>query len=313
MIEKLLKYKEKYQNILKSKSHAIILESEDERFLKDFSYIFALNLLCQNKMCLKCSNCKKILDNNCLDVIRFDKNIMVEDVEQIVETVNVVPAENEYKIYVISNFDSASERVQNKLLKTLEEPPKFVKFLLLTKNCGALLPTVLSRCEKYSLPKFENLELLYLLEGGEAYSLPIIENCDGMYGLALSYSQNKDYLKTYELCFDMLKNMLNSSKMLQFSSKIIENKDNLMLFVKLLLNALNDIMQYNLGCEDLIKNKSKINDIQLLSSSYPANACTQIILMLNKIKQKLMFNANVNLVVDKMLLSILEVKHKCKK
>lgn len=313
MIERLLNYKDKFKNILNSKSHAIIIESEDTKFLEDFSLVFALNLLCKKDVCLKCDNCLKILSNNCLDVISFNKAPVVEDVEKIIDTVNVVPAENDYKLYIISNFDEASERVQNKLLKTLEEPPKFVKFLLLTSNINSILPTVLSRCEKYTLPKFDNVELLYLLEGGNAYSLPIIENCNGMYGVALDYSNNEKYMQTYELCYDLLKNMINSSKILPYSSKIINNKENILLLVRLIQNALLDVVCYNCNAKELIKNKNKINDITLLSTTFNNETCSQLIVILDKIKEKLRFNANINLVVDKMLLSILEVKFKCKK
>ena len=66
-------------------------------------------------------------------------------------------------------------------------------------------------------------------------------------------------------------------------------------------------------CEKLVKNASRINDIKLLAGSYPENACSQLIVLLDAVKEKIKFNANVNLVVDKMLLNILEVKHKCKK
>lgn len=313
MIEKLLKYKDKFQNILNSKSHAIIVESEDEKFLEDFSTVFALSMFCKEKICLRCETCNKILTKNCLDVITFNKALTVDDVESIVNSVNVVPAENDYKLYIINNFDEASERVQNKILKTLEEPPRFVRFLLLTKNINSILPTVLSRCEKYCLPVFDNVELLYLLEGGKAYSLPIIENCKGMYGIALNYSNNERFMETYELCYDLLKNMINSSKVLQYSSKIINNKDNILLLVGLIQNALLDVVNVNCGLEDLVKNKSKINDLKLLSTIYNNETCSQLIVDLDKIKEKLKFNANINLVVDKMLLNILEVKYRCKK
>lgn len=313
MIEKLLNYKDKFQNILNSKSHAIVVKSEDEKFLEDFSTVFALSMFCKKNICLNCETCKKILTKNCLDVITYNKVLTVDDVESIVDSVNVVPAENDYKLYIINNFDETSERVQNKILKTLEEPPRFVRFLLLTKNINSILPTVLSRCEKYTLPVFDNVELLYLLEGGKAYSLPIIENCKGMYGIALNYSNDERFMETYELCYDLLKNMINSSKVLQYSSKIINNKDNLLLIVGLIQNALLDVVNLNCGLENLVKNKSKINDLKLLSTIYNNETCSQLIVDLDKIREKLKFNANINLVVDKMLLNILEVKYKCKK
>ena len=66
MIEKLLRFKNKFNNILQSKSHAILLESEDEQLLKDVACLYSVNLLCEseNKPCFKCSQCKNIISDD---------------------------------------------------------------------------------------------------------------------------------------------------------------------------------------------------------------------------------------------------------
>lgn len=317
MIEKLLRFKNKFNNILQSKSHAILLESEDEQLLKDVACLYSVNLLCEseNKPCFKCSQCKKIISENSLDIITFDKTMVVEDVETIIDSLNVVPAENEYKVYIIGNMQECSIRVQNKLLKSLEEPPKFVKFVLLTKNINSLLPTIISRCEKYSLPMFTKEELIMMI-GSDVSSfklLPAIENSNGYYGKVYNYLNNEKFTQTLDLCLHMLKNMKNSSQILAYSTKIIKNKENFELFLTLLQNLLMDISYIHSNCENLIKNTLCKEDLINLSAEFSLKAIIQIVANLDKIKEKLKFNVNFNIIVDAMLLNILEVKHKCKK
>lgn len=311
-----LKYKDNFLNILNSKSHAVLIESEDELLSKQVALLFACNLLCKehNAPCGECSTCCKILDGNCLDVTVLDKTLLVEDVSKIIEDMYVVPAENEYKIIILNNFSMASERVQNKLLKSLEEPPRFVKFVILAKNTNSILPTVLSRCEKFAIKPFslEQLKTIFNENNSQNKNV-IIENSNNSYGEITKYLENKDFVNVFNLSLDMLKNMNKSNIMLKYSSQIAKLKDNINLFVKITQNILSDVCYYIYNMQNLINNKSHIEDIELLANEFSTKACTKIIENLDKVKEKLMFNVNVNFVVDSMLLNILEVKYKCKK
>lgn len=317
MLNKLIVFKNKFEKAFYSRSHAIILESEDPFLLNGVSTLFCMNLFCENgkKICFECANCKKILDGNCLDVITFDKTIMVEDVEKIIDTLNIVPAENEYKVYIINNFELASERVQNKLLKSLEEPPKFVKFVLLVKNSMSLLPTILSRCEKIVLPQFSKEEILNLCGNSfeSGLTLKSVSNCGGNIGTALNYLNNPNFTKIFNLCLDTLLNMTSSEKLLEYSSKIINNKENFNLYLNLLENLLEDIMFINNNCLELVKNNVILEELKMCSNNFSNLALIKIIQYIDSIKKKLSVNVNFNLIVDAMLLYILEVKHKCKK
>jgi DNA polymerase III subunit gamma/tau len=103
--------------------------------------------------CGKCDNCREIASGNSLDVIEIDgaSNNSVEDVRQLRENVRYAPAKGRYKIYLIDEVHMLSPAAFNALLKTLEEPPEHVKFIFATTEPQKVLPTILSRCQRFDL------------------------------------------------------------------------------------------------------------------------------------------------------------------
>src|SRR5258705_3773449 len=103
--------------------------------------------------CGVCDNCREIAAGNSLDVIEIDgaSNNSVEDVRQLRENVRYAPAKGRYKIYLIDEVHMLSPAAFNALLKTLEEPPEHVKFIFATTEPQKVLPTILSRCQRFDL------------------------------------------------------------------------------------------------------------------------------------------------------------------
>jgi DNA polymerase-3 subunit gamma/tau len=103
--------------------------------------------------CGECDNCREIAAGNSLDVIEIDgaSNNSVEDVRQLRENVRYAPAKGHYKIYLIDEVHMLSPAAFNALLKTLEEPPAHVKFIFATTEPQKVLPTILSRCQRFDL------------------------------------------------------------------------------------------------------------------------------------------------------------------
>src|SRR5437867_4430570 len=103
--------------------------------------------------CGVCDNCREIAGGNSLDVIEIDgaSNNSVEDVRQLRENVRYAPAKGRYKIYLIDEVHMLSPAAFNALLKTLEEPPDHVKFIFATTEPQKVLPTILSRCQRFDL------------------------------------------------------------------------------------------------------------------------------------------------------------------
>lgn len=140
----------------------------------------ALNCLNSDKPtmtpCGVCDNCREIAAGNSLDVIEIDgaSNNSVEDVRELRENVRYAPAKGRYKIYLIDEVHMLSQAAFNALLKTLEEPPPHVKFIFATTEPQKVLPTIVSRCQRFDLHRIPaNLiaQHLQFIAGKENISL----------------------------------------------------------------------------------------------------------------------------------------------
>ncbi len=126
--------------------------------------------------CGECDNCREIAAGNSLDVIEIDgaSNNSVEDVRELRDNVRYAPAKGHYKIYLIDEVHMLSSAAFNALLKTLEEPPAHVKFIFATTEPQKVLPTILSRCQRFDLHRIPtNLiaQHLQLIAGKEKITL----------------------------------------------------------------------------------------------------------------------------------------------
>jgi DNA polymerase-3 subunit gamma/tau len=100
-----------------------------------------------------CDNCKEIAAGNSLDVLEIDgaSNNGVEQVRELRDNVRYAPAKSRYKIYIIDEVHMLTAAAFNALLKTLEEPPPHVKFIFATTEPQKVLPTIVSRCQRFDL------------------------------------------------------------------------------------------------------------------------------------------------------------------
>jgi DNA polymerase-3 subunit gamma/tau len=105
--------------------------------------------------CGVCSACREVDEGRCVDLLEIDaaSNTGVDDVRQVIENAQYAPARGRYKVYLIDEVHMLSKSAFNALLKTLEEPPPHVKFILATTDPQKLLVTVLSRCLQFNLKR----------------------------------------------------------------------------------------------------------------------------------------------------------------
>ena len=129
--------------------------------------LFAKALNCSSptedfEPCNACSSCLDIIAGRSLDVLEIDgaSNRGIDDIRQINETVGYAPASGKYKIYIIDEVHMLTKEAFNALLKTLEEPPANVKFFFATTEPHKVLPTIISRCQRFDLTRipFEALK-----------------------------------------------------------------------------------------------------------------------------------------------------------
>ncbi len=119
--------------------------------------IFAKSLNCQTfdqptiNPCCTCDLCRQITDGSALDIIEIDaaSNTGVENIREIIERARFAPTQARWKVYVIDECHMLSTAASNALLKTIEEPPSRVVFILATTNPEKVLNTIKSRCQKF--------------------------------------------------------------------------------------------------------------------------------------------------------------------
>jgi DNA polymerase-3 subunit gamma/tau len=116
--------------------------------------------------CNQCSQCEQITSGNSLDVLEIDgaSNRGIDEIRQIIENVRYQPAQSRFKIYVIDEVHQVTKDAFNALLKTLEEPPPSVKFILATTEPHRLPETILSRCQRYDFRRIPLRGIVQQLE-----------------------------------------------------------------------------------------------------------------------------------------------------
>lgn len=298
-------------------SHAYMLECADEIILSEYVKFMAQEIYCleENTPCGFCNNCIKIDHSNMVDLKiypRENKNIVVDDINEIVVDAYIRPIDSLMKIFILNNFNNATVQAQNKLLKTLEEPPTNVVFLITCSNSNAILQTIRSRVKTISESRL-SLEVIrsYL----DSVGVKDTENVASVSGSSLEVAMriaNKGGAdKIIDLAMNTLIDLRSSADVLKFSSNILSLKKDFPFYLDTLISIIRDISVVDSGTS--INFKSKQKEIVALSKIYSKFALVEITSYLNEIYNKMDFNCNMTGVVDQMLLKILEVKFLCQK
>jgi len=111
--------------------------------------------------CNTCDMCRAITGGRAMDIIEIDaaSNTGVDDIRELKERVNYAPAEARYKVYIIDEVHMLSTSASNALLKTLEEPPPRVIFILATTELHKILPTIMSRCQRFDFRRLSSSDI----------------------------------------------------------------------------------------------------------------------------------------------------------
>ena len=128
----------------------------------------ALNCLAPHGVepCGECLNCREIAQGRSLDVIELDaaSHNGVADVKPLIESSSFSPSGSKFKIYIIDECHMLSAAAWNALLKTLEEPPPFVRFIFATTEGDKVLPTIISRCQRFDLRRIQTHDIVSRLK-----------------------------------------------------------------------------------------------------------------------------------------------------
>ncbi len=136
-----------------------------------FARIVAKSLNCEKgieNLCKEnfCENCKSIIDSNHIDVLEMDaaSKTGVDDVRELIDFSRYGPTSSKYKIFIIDEVHMLSKQAFNALLKTLEEPPKYLKFIFATTEIKKIPVTVISRCQRFDLSRVKSDKLFNFIK-----------------------------------------------------------------------------------------------------------------------------------------------------
>src|SRR3990167_4193968 len=151
-------------------SHAYLFSGARGTGKTTLARLFAKAINCdqsaQGEPCNSCSSCQEIIQGSSLDVIEIDgaSNRGIEDIRLINENIGYASPNGRYKIYIIDEVHMLTKEAFNALLKTLEEPPGHVKFFFATTEPHKVLPTILSRCQRFDLKRIRTDQIVSKLE-----------------------------------------------------------------------------------------------------------------------------------------------------
>ena len=300
-------------------SHAYLILTADKDCLDEYMKIFARLLLCrEEEPCGRCRICNLINKNAYSDVYFYPKNgesVTAEEVTELIEESYVKPIEGKEKVFVISHAENMNLSAQNKLLKTLEEPPSGVHILIGATSEFALLPTVKSRVKKIEIPMFSSEKLFSALkdECPDSERLSQAVACgDGTVGNTLSLYADENLKAVKEVAVDTLVNLKSSSEVLQFSNKILAVDPELKEYISVLELLIRDLLAIKLGEERVIFNRGEKEQL-IKSENFSVGALLSALDGINEGRKRKKFNANATMLIEWLLFKILEGKYKWQK
>ncbi len=276
--------------------------------------IFAKALNCETEFgnpCNHCENCVAITEGRHPDVIEIDaaSNRGIDDIRDLVSKVKYSPILGRYKVYIIDEVHMMTNEAFNALLKTLEEPPENVVFILATTEPYKLMPTILSRCQRYDFTKVsdgdiynrlfdilqnENIQieedaltmLVSLADGGVRDALSMLDQAIAYCGnnITLKAIQDLYGLSSKQEKIDLLM-YANNKDFLKLSNTIkqlVENGVDIKRLTNELLEVLKDLLIYQTTKDASLLKKLTVTDCEYLAlDNKKINAWIDILLNAN--------------------------------
>lgn len=285
-------------------SHAYLIVCPDGVMLKTYMKLFASLIMCENDgACGECRPCRLIDKEAYADCDFYPKDgdkIKTADIDDLVSKTIIRPIESDIRMFALVGAENMTAEAQNKILKTLEEPPRNVCILIGATTDNALLPTVKSRVKRLDVPPFSDGEIRRAL-GDEYPDKAKLESAialgGGKIGSVIKAYTDGNAEKMQTFCREVLFSMRSSKDVAKYSSKI--NKDNIKDFISILKSEVANL---------LVKDNRKAEDY-----GYVTGALIAISDMLSEKERALYYNANAVMVADSVLLAILGEKYKWQK
>lgn len=293
--------------------HSIMLINKDDDFLYRYAKELAVLILssgASNPQDTAIKVEKEVHPD--LFIYGKDKSIDVSVAKDIVSSVYISPYEGEKKVYIINKFDEILASPANKLLKTLEEPPMGVTFVLLVKNTSKVLQTLLSRAQKFYLEGFSSRVVQAVLdaEGVKDASILSLE-ADGSLALARKLSKNGSARKMANFVLNIYKDFRLTAQLANTLSEVDDFKGNEKELLSFFAFVADLILRNRANLQIVIGDEIK-NIINSLAFMWNERALVEIIEASIRGQKMLEANVSVSNVFDQFFLKILEVRRKCR-
>lgn len=298
------------ENIIKNKnySHAYLFETNGNTDTLDIAKSFAKSIFCESSGCDEQSICSKIDNDNFLDlkIINSDGLIIKkQQMDDLQKEFSTKPIEADKKIYIINGADKLNTSAANSILKFLEEPAADIIAILIADNKYNLLPTIVSRCQliSFNINDINNIEVdKYTLLANVFFSN--VEDKNNFLG-------NNLKLKIVDAALEFAKYAIDKSEELFYYipknyNDVVKDKNDAIIYFESLIMLYKDSLNLKLN-----RNINFYNpDIELLKKidfKYDLTALCNIIDILIQLKDNIYYNLNLNLLLDKLIISFKEV------
>lgn len=294
--------------------HALIIEGEEGIGKKTLARDLACALVCrgEDKPCGECNQCKKAMSGIHPDISEYipsgtANSFHVDTVRNIISDAYIQPNEAEYKVYILANAHCMNQNAQNALLKILEEPPKYVVFILTTESKSALLSTVLSRsvCVTLEGVDIERASSYITSHSDVDYesAKKTVATFNGNIGKALSSLQDDKTSELVSICNNLCSALASNDeyKMLTVLSAFQKDRQGIVFACDLLKNIFRDALFAGDECEYV---SGQLSSAKLLKSSVSRQNLVKLMNCCDEIKSMALFNANNALLITKFCYSL---------
>ena len=298
--------------------HNYIFYANSSRDLEELMRGAAMAIMCDDDGCGNCEYCTKILKDSMMDVTVLPEGITSDIINDMIYSASLAPINKTgYKIYLIPYGESFFNANANKLLKLLEEPPEGCIFFIGARSESKLLSTIKSRSVQLRYIPDEQTSEIISEEYPELSPTQIrltMKLTGNSFSETIKMLLNGDPIgDEYEKVLDMFKKLSSSKNVPDIVMTELFTKDNIsrtLSFSEILFRDLNCLCSKRnnyLTAPSFLKGY-----MEILASGYNVNSISLVLEKINKAVEKLNFNCNSVAVASDLLMSILEVRYRCK-